>query len=47
MKLTTSAFGDDHLTLTWRDVLALIIGRTLKVGAMVVCVGCKKSGRSK
>lgn len=47
MKLTTSAFGNDLLTLTWRDVLALIIGRTLKVGALVVCAGRDKSGRSK
>lgn len=47
MKLITSAFGDDLLTLTWRDVLALIIGRTLKVGALLVCVGRDKSGRNK
>jgi len=46
MKLTTSAFGDDCLTLTWRDVLALIIGRTLTVGALVVCVGRGNTDRS-
>ena len=46
MKLTTSAFGDDHLTLTWRDVLALIIGRTLKAGVLVVRIVNAKEGHS-
>lgn len=31
-----SAFRDDVVTLTWRDVLRLILGREVRDGACVV-----------
>lgn len=36
MKLKLSAFGNDELTLTWRDILLLVLGRTLKYSALIV-----------
>jgi hypothetical protein len=36
VKLKTSAFHSDQLTLTWRDLFALAMGRVLKQGALIV-----------
>lgn len=36
MRFKRSAFGDDVLTLTWRDLFLLLLGRKLKYSALVV-----------
>lgn len=36
MRFKRSAFGDDELTLTWLDLLLLLLGRKLKYSALVV-----------
>jgi hypothetical protein len=36
VKLTISAFRDDHLTLTAWDLVRLVFGRTLTVNALVI-----------
>lgn len=36
MKLKNSAYGDDVLTLTWRDLVALVLRRELRISALRV-----------
>lgn len=36
MKLTRSAFESDVLTLTWRDLFILALGRQIVAAAMIV-----------
>lgn len=36
MKLTTNPFTSDDLTLSWKDLLDLSIGREVYVGALLV-----------
>lgn len=38
MKWRPSAFQDDVVTLTWLDVLRLILGRTIRDGPCVIRV---------
>lgn len=39
MKLTTSAYQSDRLTLSWGDLWALATGRTLRTGALTISLG--------
>lgn len=39
MKLKTSAYQSDRLTLSWGDLWALVTGRTLRVGALTISLG--------
>jgi len=36
MKWRPSPFNDDVVTLTWRDIVALVLGRELRCGPCVV-----------
>jgi hypothetical protein len=45
VKLSTSAFESDRLTLSWRDLFALALGQTLRTGALNVSRG-RQAGNS-
>jgi len=44
MRLQTSAFGNDKLSLSWWDLIQLFFGRTLKVSALVITARPKTDG---